>query len=498
MRESQTIREIGISIDRFCDSEAETRALIQGAEKMASALTEARDKTLFAYFMSNAWANLYNLRVVNTGKAWAWEQPELQQQICLLRTALISSGFNDLDRIPRCQIYTNLGNALNTVGRVGEALEHWDRAIMLIPKFGMALGNRALGLETYARGQYDPGHAWILWLNAVDAYEAALASDVYFDSPGKDQIAQCRARAAAIAPTDAVRQSYAPDGHSLGRSQVERAYRAWALQHRLFLHPLNELGPISLAARDVLSQPSFVAPVNEPPMLVGFFNQLKQEYVSARWLVYSGISAEHPHFSDRDVLLQDTLDYPAYCLGVEQIKAGYRLAYSLFDKVAFFINRYWQLGCPERKISFRAIWFHHQQPDMGLHQTFVDAQNLLLRGLYWIAKDLFVPSMRDTTEPAARDLAAIRNHLEHKYLKVTDAPYEFGCSVGPFGKDTLAHVISRNDLEEKTFKILKLARAALIHLVLAMHTEELRRNHSGDGFVPMVLPTVPQRFKRRR
>jgi hypothetical protein len=497
MEESQAIMELGQAIDAALNSETATLAAIYRAEGMTTTTTDPVDVALLAYFQSNAWANLHELRTTDRNRSWAWEQPDLQKRILLLRTALLSAGFSGMELTRRCQVHTNLGNALNTLGRVVEAIEQWDHAIGLNPSFGMALGNRANGLETYARGNYDNGHKWLLWLNAIDAYDAALAPNVYFDSPGRDQMAKARERAAAVAPVEAVRQGYAPNGHSLGRSKAEQAYRSWALQHRLFLHPLNDVGPISLAARDVLSQPTFVTLINEPPTLIGFFNQLKQEYVSARWFVYSGLLAERPHFSDRDVLLQDTLDYPVYCLNLEQIKIGYRLAYSLFDKVAFFINHYWQLNCPARRVNFRTIWYKENNFEKGLHPTFLNApENLFLRGLYWIAKDIFDDRMRETAEPVARDLDSIRNHLEHKYLKVTDDQFGLGERATPLGQDTLAHILNRADLEAKTLKILKLTRCVLIHLSLAMHAEEQRRHPESDRLVPMELPTVLHRFKR--
>jgi hypothetical protein len=48
---------------------------------------------------------------------WAWEQPDLQEQILHLRRAIAHPGFEALDLLRRCQILTNLANSLNTVGR---------------------------------------------------------------------------------------------------------------------------------------------------------------------------------------------------------------------------------------------------------------------------------------------------------------------------------------------------------------------------------------------
>jgi GH35 family endo-1,4-beta-xylanase len=47
---------------------------------------------------------------------------------------------------------------------------------------------------------------------------------------------------------------------------------------------------------------------------------------------------------------------PSLCLAVEKIKAAYRIAYSLFDKIGFFINAYMELGIPERQVTFRTLW----------------------------------------------------------------------------------------------------------------------------------------------
>ena len=76
-------------------------------------------------------------------------------------------------------------------------------------------------------------------------------------------------------------------------------------------------------------------PIGEPPVLTGFFNQLKQEFVSARWLYFEGIHSESAHFSDRKVLLYNTLDYPAFGLAVEKTKVAFRMAYRCSDDCLF-------------------------------------------------------------------------------------------------------------------------------------------------------------------
>jgi hypothetical protein len=100
-----------------------------------------------------------------------------------------------------------------------------------------------------------------------------------------------------------------------------------------------------------------VVPLGEGPYYAGFFNQMKQEYVSVRFLLYEGLTTDEIHYSDNDVTLINTLDYPVYSLAVEKMKFAFRVAYSLFDKIAFFLNHYTDLEIPHKKISFKTIWY---------------------------------------------------------------------------------------------------------------------------------------------
>jgi hypothetical protein len=80
----------------------------------------------------------------------------------------------------------------------------------------------------------------------------------------------------------------------MGKSPEERRCRRWCLQNTLFINPLNDLGPLSIAAQDVLTLPSLIVSIATGPTvpeIIGFFNQMKQEFVSARYLYYEGINA---------------------------------------------------------------------------------------------------------------------------------------------------------------------------------------------------------------
>ncbi len=405
----------------------------------------------------------------------------------------------------QCQIFTNLANSFSNVGRFIEAIELWDRALRLNPKFGMARGNRGYGLSSYARGFYDHGHAHVMLVAAHDALRSARAKSAFYEgdySPAKAFFKEQEDQIATQMPVAKFRSSINLNRHSLGRGAAEKRYRTWCLHNRLFINPLNDLGPMAVAAHDVLTLPSITRSVRQRgvPPIIGFFNQMKQEFVSARYLYYDGIHAEGVHYSDRDVRLYNTHDYPAYSLAVEKTRTAFRLAYSLFDKIGFFLNDYLELGIEPTQVSFRSLWHNPQKRSdpkpKTLRNRFVDYKNRPLRGLFWLSKDLFDAHFLSCMEPDAADLNTIRNHLEHKYLHLH---LEWAPSAASRSSaNELGYALSRADFQAKTLRVLQLSRAALIYLSLAVHREETMRHGSkSDSLVgQMVLDTWDDDWKR--
>jgi hypothetical protein len=287
------------------------------------------------------------------------------------------------------------------------------------------------------------------------------------------------------------------------QSPEERAYRAWCLAECLFLNDLNEIGPDPIGAADVLSLPDMVTSLDAGPNPFGFFNQLKQEYASARYLLYEGMHATGPHFSDRDVALVNTLDYPAYGLAAEQVRLAFRMAYSLLDKVAFFLNDYFALGHPPTQVSFKKVWYERKKP-FGLRPALRDRQSMPLLGLFWLAKDVYEEDPQFTTalEPDARDIEDTRQHLEHKYLKLHTPEWSGTTTprtaVEAGRVDTLARSLFLADFETTALRVLRMARAALMYLSAAVYIEEdARHAASGAGAtLPIQLTTYDDDWKR--
>jgi hypothetical protein len=504
MSDAEALTHIAELIDDASDASFERgakRALYLLDELSKRKLGET-DGAIVEYFRANAWAA--RSHIANVRRSWSWEAPERQEELLALSRAANHPGFASLDKVRRCQILTNHANLLNMVGRCIEAIAGWDAALKIIPGFAMARGNRGYGLKVYAGMIHDDRERAILALHAYDGLRSAMAKDAIYESgyPGAAvaYFANEAAELAGALDIEAVRALQQLDHGDEGRSKIERAYRRWCLEHRLFLCPLNDLGPHLAAATDELMLPPLIEALHDrpdahlPPPIVGFFSQMKQEYASARFTLFEGLSSTRVHFSDRGVALTDTLDYPLYSLASERIRMAFRIAYSLLDKVAFLVDRYWALSKAADRISFKNVWMVENKA--RLLPQLEKCANLPLRGLFWLSKELFDDQLKRTTAADARELHTIRNALEHSYLRVSEGwakPYTIGTSRTGFGI-----AVGSDDLEAKAIRVMQMARSALFYVSLAIGIEEQKKRRANPGHIIGTMPLYSLKDKRKR
>lgn len=442
------------------------------------------EKMIYFYFVANGWSYCQRLTyTLNSQAFWAFETPEIENQIINLRKAVtFITKANDPEIAS--QVLTNLGNIFDHLGRFVEAVHYWQEALSIKNEFGMAKGNLGFGLAHYARVLFDEGHRFILSQYAFKYLsEGAQSSDVYPEA--KKAFGEI---AAAIedryGKENLVSQTELSD-FSLGKSVKERNYRSWCVNNRLFLNPLNDFLYENIVSHDCLYLPSITQTRNEPPFIHTVYNQIKQEFVSARFLYYESITDGKPHFSDKGNMQMDTFDYAIYSFNTEKLKIAFRVCYSIFDKIAYVVNSYFKLGVHVKDVSFRRIWFNRSDDKKSwlINPLIENSQNWPLRGLYWIAKDL----VEDKSEfsksilPEANEIATIRNFMEHKSFKIVDF------SDTQIVDNGLTYQIQRSEFETKVYKLMAMARSAIINLSFALHLEELKKEKSLSIPVPFVV-----------
>lgn len=453
-------------------------------------------KGILYYYLGNAYADLDAFRSSN---ASSWDNENKEKAILKYRQALGTK----LDKNTKTQLLINLANLYDTSGRFVKSVALYQQAIdeksEKYPAY-MANGNKGISLFHYANIIYDKGHktyfAYFAYLclreainNSPNNTEEKKAFEEYLKRLNKETLEKIKIEDLKL------------NDFSLGESEEEKQYRQWCLKNGLFLNPINDLGEYNIAAHDILHLPNMILEINQNHIeFPSFFNQLKQEYASARYLIYeSMVNVGTKHYSDREVLLINPLDYPRYSLNVEKIKMSFKTLYSLFDKISLFLRRYLKLTFnKDYEIDFRKIWYEDGKfGQRKLNQNIVSLNNRAFQGLFLLSKDILfhhpdrtsdkqiIQDLTLSLEPSAKEINLLRNNLEHGYVKVHENFYNLE-NAGMF-KDNLSYSIKESELIDYSTKLLKLCREALIYLSLGVNIEEMKKEeNSTDKFLPSI------------
>ena len=489
----QTLDDLAYAIDNASDAgdESVLRRLGEDCESRLRTV-ESEDRVRLLYYWSNTYSSIIAIKQNDPDFVCNWKQPESVQNILLLRQAIRDPSFDTINSIVACQIRTNLASRLHAIGRPIAANEERLRVLEYDPLFAKALAGQAKGIAFYARQLYDQNHVPILLAAARSLFDAALGKDAFWESGDRDSIAPRLLEEHNRIVDDLHRNHYDEDYDlnqwSLGDTEEECSYRRWCLRNRLFLNPLNEAYTESVAATDVLHLPSHRYGIMNVPRFPAYYNLLKQEYVSARYRLYRATHEDEQEFMMRDVLMLDSGEGQVLGHFTEDLRSAFQATYAIFDKIGLFLNDYFHVGLEPRKVSFRGVWFVNPcRDDSEIRPVFKNNRNWLLRGLYFLSKDLFDHDFKEVSEPDAAHLAQLRHQLEHRFLSFQKFKTERSTEMHRF--------ISIDDFENKALRLLKMAREALIYLSLAMHGEEKLRNDARSDDETLVMPVISRPMK---
>lgn len=382
-------------------------------------------------------------------------------------------------------LYTNYANALDYCGRKIAAIEQYKKVLSFHSNFGMALGNLGRVYRHYGMLEYDDSHRELFDYFAYQYLNKAINCN---DPNTHDAAKKC---------FESTKEVYSPEyvkdvltaplsfNQYIYNNPAELTYREWCLKNVLFLNTLNDLPVSELCfAGDIIQLPNMIVGIHDKPIFHGMFSQLKQEYIYARYTYYSTLnSADEPHFADKETYIIAHTDYAQYSIRLEKLKTAFKTLYGMFDKIAFFLEHYFDLGIKERDINFRSIWQdstgfgkkrYHYKHTLDLNQNFA------LSSLYWISKDFF-EKFEDSPNPELKRIKDIRDSLEHKYVKINDAFFED--RIEKYG-DGLALYVSDEELYDVTLRLLKILREAIINLSLCVNiAESPKREATKDKFI---------------
>ena len=437
----------------------------------------------YHFIVSNAWAGLERLQLPNRNNFVDFNSKNILNEILNLRYATRYEPNEEASEDMLCMLYTNMGNALSNVGRFAGALEYYNKVLDIAPDFGMAYGNKGNCMACYTDMMSDTYEKEIIYTLSLQNLSRALSLPL--DIGAKDFFKNIGGMVASKMNIEKYGKTLNLRENIEFDTLEEECYIIWCLEQCLFLNILNDMHPSGQAASDNLMLCPIVLKREDTPFFHGYFNQIIQEFVSARYLLWEALSSTKNHFSDENVSILNTFDTTKHSLSIEKIKFAFKTFYSIFDKIAYFLYKYLNLeavGKKEKGIYFKKIWYKKEKIILDV---FLESNNIALRALYWTSKDLFDDDIKETTQPDAQEIDIIRNHLEHKFIKIKEIKND---SI-PFA-DNETYSITVEEFTQKTIKVAKLVREAIIYLSFAVQIEEQKKvkNSIITGIVPIIYP----------
>ncbi len=360
---------------------------------------------------------------------------------------------------------TNLGNLYDEIGRPLEALDCYEQALAIDPDFGMALGNKAMAIQTLASvTRYPVTHL----IQAHQLYQAAIAQADSVAAAGLDgALDSFRNHDEAIVgyltsigredrlDQDLRHETY--DDSTL--TDFVRFYTRFCLRRDLYLntHLADRAAAGSIGDEIV---PTLVTRAGDSDGrryvedIMFRFNEILESYMTARMaLIQSQYACDDFWAVSRQTTLVNLEDGSASNIYVGHLKTAYKEAFAALDKIAILINHYLGLGLPEQRCYYGTVWYEHDQEgkprDPRVLAPQVKASGYRLFGLYLLCKDLCGSKYSD-----------IRNALTHRYLRVYTAD--------PKPKGTYLF----DDLTATTIEVIYKVKCAIVYAALFLwHTE---------------------------
>jgi tetratricopeptide (TPR) repeat protein len=450
------------------------------------------------YDLGNGYASLYRIERKTIGFKYSLESIANIQKSknCYYKSSvLLKDDVLKQDKEQIASLYTNLGNSFDNLGRNIEAIECFNLALTHFPDHPMALANKAKNYcfliyftekENYSKLYYE---AYWLLRKACESSMMEEAPRKYFESNYLNPLTKLLSGRMNLEK----KEEHTRIWKRKYKSSFRRFYVNFCIENRLYLNPHSFYCDCSASIGDpIIIQKMLVTAERKDGYLTlsRFLNQVKQEYVTARFMLsQSQFKDPKLKFIDEKVLVLNTLDYVFVNIYQELLKFSFRLAFSALDKIAFFINEYLELVTQER-IYFKNIWFKDLDFKKGLNEklTSID-NNVALAALYDISQDFGKDGQYE-------HLAKIRNYLEHKYLKVVliNSPLPSVLNDG-INKDEL--IITETELFQETIKLFQIVRSALIYLIHLVWIEERKKEKAvgSDKAVPLFAMSIPDKMK---
>ncbi|HCG7222333.1 TPA: hypothetical protein NJ356_000640 [Vibrio parahaemolyticus] len=388
----------------------------------------------YYYALGNCYSALFHPQ---TSK---WYAPESTKVAACYRKAL--AKINLLTSKPqtdslKSMICTNLANHLSSQGRAFCCIELYDEAIRL-DNNPVAYVAKARNELFVAGSLYDLSHSQYHYYTAAKLLNQL---EPYKDQLEAEQRTPIEQGGMLHDFNEWFHENFSFDDFDSFKtfkeefeSEEQAEYLKWCGENRLFLNDLNDVCKDEIVYQDVLALSSFVSDIN--PIIIESeklayhvnYDEIKNDYCYARYLMHQAymIEDEEKHYFNNTYKHVD-----GYCgnldnLKVSHLKSSFKTLYSLFDKIAYFLHRFFDLNdiSKDNKIYidklFRKLNGNKWKPNDKLE----DGRNFFINALFFILQDLRDveghESVSQWVDPDTKAFSEIRNAIEHRSLVIVD------------------------------------------------------------------------------
>ncbi|MGK7958674.1 MAG: LA2681 family HEPN domain-containing protein [Crocosphaera sp.] len=205
------------------------------------------------------------------------------------------------------------------------------------------------------------------------------------------------------------------------------------------------------------------------------FNQIKEEFSTARYLYYKSLT-ENEELIEVSQMTEyiDTLDSAEFGLKSGFLKTSLRLAVDLLDKCAGFLNLYLKLGNDSSKVMWSNVWYeklkYRHSFDNSLNHIICEKleYNWYLKALTDLRKDLYEKEYEEFYP-----FKFLRDYVTHQGMTLYKNEFTDKSKVN----------YSLQQMQEETYFLLRMVKAAIIYLVGVVMIEEQEKETNTNNAV---------------
>ena len=439
------------------------------------------------YNLANGYQSLYTLSERIIGLEAIPKSENLQKAKLHFIEAI--KPCDDLKFDLKKQIWTNYGNCLDTLGRGVEALYAYDETLKLDQHFSMAILNKAMALCFFANisGKYRGA----IYLEAYQAIKSILNNQdlIAMGGMGAKKVAENELQKIEMLfkkKKDLLRKLKHPKYKRSILSAFEKFFIDYCIKEKLFLNLHVHQEHCEAAINDPIFIQIITKHSNQRDRfynLAKYINQIKEDYAVARLLLVQSQykQKDFDNISTRTTFV-NSLDYSEFNLYNGLLKSAFNEAFNILDKIAVFINNYYDLGFKEENIYFTSI----RQTKKAKHKESIWEDNDVIRGKILKSKNVSLYAIydiyKDFKSGTNKKLKNIRNALTHRKLVIFDSV------LTDWDTREDKYNIGYNAMLNETIYLLHLSKSAIIYLINFVNIEEYKKIGNGT-IVEMYIDT---------